>query len=131
MQLGQNTLRRTIDKDITTEQAGCTSRFSSIAQKDNPAREINPAKLKESYEYCRTIAKKYAKTFYFATGFLPQEKRPPVYAVYALCRYVDDLVDRAEDKLSQQSLTKDKVTALIEQSKLDLEACYNGELIDN
>ncbi|NTW48365.1 MAG: squalene/phytoene synthase family protein [Chlorobiales bacterium] len=96
-----------------------------------PTAKVTPAKLHESYEYCRSVAKKYAKTFYFATGFLAPEKRPPVYAIYALCRYVDDLVDRAEDKISHQSLTKDKVTALIEQSKLDLEACYNGELIDN
>lgn len=131
MQLGQNTLKRTLEKDISSEQVGCNGHYSSSAQKIIPTREIDPVKLKDSYEYCRSVAKKYAKTFYFATGFLPPEKRPPVYAVYALCRYVDDLVDRAEDKLSQQLITIDKVTALIDQSKLDLEACYNGEIIDN
>jgi phytoene synthase len=84
-----------------------------------------------AYEYCRQVSMKHAKTFYFGTKFLPKSKQNAVYAVYALCRYVDDLVDRAEDKLSRQRLTKEKIVELIETWKTDLEACYNGAYINN
>ncbi len=116
-------------------------------QKISPQCNINPASSQSkpiktdhpvssedvalAYEYCRQVSMKHAKTFYFGTKFLPKSKQNAVYAVYALCRYVDDLVDRAEDKLSRKTLTKEKIIALIETWKSDLDACYNGAYINN
>ncbi|MDX2128929.1 MAG: phytoene/squalene synthase family protein [Chloroherpetonaceae bacterium] len=94
-------------------------------------KSLSQAELNEAYRYCRDVSAKHAKTFYFATHFLPQSKRTSVFAVYALCRYVDDLIDRSEDKLTLKQLTKEKIIALIDQWKADLQSCYKGEVIRN
>jgi phytoene synthase len=49
--------------------------------------------LRQAYEFCRQTARTHAKSFYFSAQFLPREKRQAIYAVYALCRHVDDAVD--------------------------------------
>lgn len=49
--------------------------------------------LEKAYAYCEQITKHHAKSFYFAAKFLPKQKQPPIYALYALCRSVDDEVD--------------------------------------
>ena len=46
-----------------------------------------------AYRHCEQITKTHAKSFYFAAKFLPKHKRKPTYALYALCRSVDDEVD--------------------------------------
>jgi len=51
------------------------------------------SELEKAYEYCEKITKTHAKSFYFAAKFLPKYKRRPIYALYALCRKVDDEVD--------------------------------------
>jgi phytoene synthase len=52
--------------------------------------------LEKAYKYCESVTKMHAKSFYFAAKFLPKHKRRPIYALYALCRSVDDEVDEAE-----------------------------------
>ncbi len=52
-----------------------------------------PNELENAYRYCEKITKTHAKSFYFAAKFLPKSKRRPIYALYALCRSVDDEVD--------------------------------------
>ncbi len=47
----------------------------------------------EAYDYCRRVTQRASKTFYWGSVFLPQPKRRAVWAVYALCRIVDDIVD--------------------------------------
>ncbi len=49
--------------------------------------------LESSYRLCRDMAKKHSKTFYFASIFLPPEKRRAIWAVYAFCRTADDIAD--------------------------------------
>ncbi len=49
--------------------------------------------LENAYRTCEKITKTHAKSFYFAAKFLPKHKRRPIYALYALCRSVDDEVD--------------------------------------
>jgi phytoene synthase len=49
--------------------------------------------LAASYDLCRDVTKTHSKTFYFASLFLPPEKRQAIWAVYAFCRTTDDLVD--------------------------------------
>lgn len=51
--------------------------------------------LAASHAYCRRRARRHAKSFYFASAALPREKKRAAYAVYAFCRYADDLVDKA------------------------------------
>jgi phytoene synthase len=51
--------------------------------------------LADAYEACRLVTRHHAHAFYFSIRFLPAEKRRAVWAIYAICRYSDDLVDRA------------------------------------
>ncbi len=44
---------------------------------------------------CEDVAREYGRTFYFASRFLPSDRRRAIYAVYAFCRVADDIVDRA------------------------------------
>jgi phytoene synthase len=60
--------------------------------------EIAGDSLDAAYDHCRSVTREHAKSFYFCARFLPAEKRRAIYAVYAICRHVDDLVDRAEGR---------------------------------
>ena len=45
----------------------------------------------------REICRRHARTFYFASVFLPRPKRDAAYAVYAFCRLLDDAADTGGD----------------------------------
>ena len=61
--------------------------------------------LEDAYTYCRQISKDHAKTFYLASMFLPKKQQNPIFAIYALLRTVDDIVDTAEVKLINGLIT--------------------------
>jgi phytoene synthase len=56
------------------------------------------AALGKAYRQAAVITAEHSKSFYFASGLLPEEKRLAVRALYAFCRTVDDIVDKAETK---------------------------------
>lgn len=60
-----------------------------------PGRQGVATTLDDAYEACRLITRYHAHAFYFSIRFLPPEKRRAIWAIYAVCRYSDDLVDRA------------------------------------
>jgi 15-cis-phytoene synthase len=49
--------------------------------------------LEQSYRYCRAVARRRAKNFYYAFLLLPRAQRDAMCAVYAFMRYCDDLSD--------------------------------------
>lgn len=51
--------------------------------------------LPDSFAAAREVTREHAKTFYFASHVLPEQVRRDSYAVYACCRSIDDVVDRA------------------------------------
>src|SRR5580658_5516753 len=51
------------------------------------------ALLERSYVYCRAVAKKRARNFYYSFILLPPEKKNAMCAIYAFMRYCDDLSD--------------------------------------
>lgn len=53
--------------------------------------------LNEAYNICSTITRKEAKNFYYAFLTLPRIKRRAIYAIYAFCRFCDDIADGEED----------------------------------
>ncbi len=59
----------------------------------------NVTDLTDAYEHCRLLTVEKSKTFYLSTLLLPKEKRQAIWALYAWCRRVDDLVDESMDKL--------------------------------
>lgn len=81
--------------------------------------------LAEAYEVCRRVTFTHAKTFYFASHFIPKSKRAACYAVYAFCRYVDDIVDVA---MERGDVTRDDAIRLVEQWRSDVGALYADAL---
>ena len=75
--------------------------------------------LKEAYAYCKNVTRTQAKNFYYAFLFLPQEKRLAIYAVYAFCRYSDDLADDESIKNRPE---------LFKKWRQALNRCYNGDV---
>lgn len=49
--------------------------------------------IEESYKYCEDITRKSSTSFLRSFRHLPLNKRQSVYAMYAFCRRVDDVVD--------------------------------------
>ncbi|HXG84956.1 MAG TPA: phytoene/squalene synthase family protein [Pyrinomonadaceae bacterium] len=79
--------------------------------------ESNYKEIENAYKYCESVTKKHAKSFYFAAKFLPKQKQKPIYALYALCRSVDDEVDEAEvsseaDAIKAIELWKEKLNEI-------------------
>lgn len=55
--------------------------------------EKRTASVASAYAYCRAVAKREAKNFYWAFRVLPQHKSDAMCAVYAFMRKADDLSD--------------------------------------
>jgi phytoene synthase len=51
--------------------------------------------LREAYEYCQGVTRRSSSNFYYAFRLLPSMRREALYAVYAFCRFVDDIADDA------------------------------------
>ncbi|MFH1457986.1 MAG: phytoene/squalene synthase family protein [Candidatus Omnitrophota bacterium] len=49
--------------------------------------------LKKGFLLAQKITGQHAKTYYFASRFLPKEKRFHAYVIYAVCRMSDEAVD--------------------------------------
>lgn len=56
------------------------------------------AALKKSYQTASKITARHSKSFFLASGLLPEEKSSAVRALYAFCRTVDDIVDEVHEK---------------------------------
>ena len=54
----------------------------------------------------RQITARYARTFYFASHFLPAHARRAAYVIYAICRLSDDAVDQAPPVPDWQTLAQ-------------------------
>ena len=77
------------------------------------------ATLDESYDFCRAVARRRAKNFYYSFVLLPREQRNAMCAIYAFMRYCDDLSD--EPGASQE---------LLERWRLSFEADENLRVRD-
>ena len=73
----------------------------------------------EAFAYCREVTKQHAKNFYYAFLFLPKAKREAIYAVYAFCRYCDDIAD--------EEMASESRPALLAAWRQELDNCYNGK----
>ncbi len=53
--------------------------------------------IDDAYAHCQRVCKNASTTFFSSFSALEIEKRRAVHAVYALCRWVDDIVDGDDD----------------------------------
>lgn len=54
---------------------------------------LTPISVEDSYRYCRDIARKRAKNFYYSFLLLEKAQRNAMCAIYAFMRHCDDLSD--------------------------------------
>ena len=73
----------------------------------------------DAITYCRDLTRQEAKNFYYAFLSLPRPKREAIYAVYAFCRYCDDVADSDQADPERQSR--------LDAWRLELDSCYAGK----
>jgi phytoene synthase len=54
------------------------------------------------FDYAKKVISHHAKSFYFASQMLPKVVRQNTYAVYAFCRYTDNIVDKNRNRSLDQ-----------------------------
>lgn len=79
--------------------------------------------IDDAYLQCQQICKNASTTFYSSFSALGWEKRRAVHAVYALCRWVDDIVDGDEEPTVEIS---DELTEQTNQRDLMLRELHSG-----
>jgi phytoene synthase len=67
---------------------------------------------------CRSVTRRYARTFYFASHCLPAATRRHAYAIYAFCRSADNAVDEAA--------TPAEALERVERSRVELDDAYGA-----
>ena len=82
------------------------------------------AALERSYLQAERTTAVWARSFYFASRFLPLEKRRAVFALYDYCRHADNLVDDRGDRPPAQ------VTADLEALASTVRALHEGRPAD-
>ena len=60
--------------------------------------------LQAAYKHAEKVTAEHSKSFHFASGLLPEERRSAVRALYAFCRTVDDIVDEVTDEEREPQL---------------------------
>jgi len=74
--------------------------------------------IEKAYQYCESVTKLHAKSFYFAAKFLPKIKQRAVYPIYAFCRHVDDEIDEIGEGNEAEAIQT------VERWKANLEEIY-------
>lgn len=87
--------------------------------------ELPDPEMQHAYNACRLITRQYAKTFYMSTRFLPTSKQRNIFAIYSLCRCLDNLVDELKDE-NGKNVNMTGVAGRINQWKSDLEMVYDN-----
>ena len=72
-----------------------------------------------AYAHCRAVALRSGSSFAAAFWMFPKEKRQAVYAIYAFCRFADDVADDPQ-LVGNRAL-------LLERWRAELGAAYQGE----
>jgi len=73
--------------------------------------------LSDAYAYCRDVTQRSSSNFYYAFRLLSPARREALFAVYAFCRFVDDIAD--DDSRRDPG-------ALLGRWREELEAVYLG-----
>lgn len=64
-------------------------------------RDVNPEAV-----YSIAVIKRYAKSFNFAAKLFPKEKRVAANAIYAFCRYADNIIDSPRERSKRERLAE-------------------------
>ncbi len=67
--------------------------------------ETDPRVLRAGYRECGRLTRQFGTTYFWGAALLPRRQRKHVYAVYALCRLADDIVDLPPDPVGASEQT--------------------------
>jgi 15-cis-phytoene synthase len=65
-----------------------------------------PGGIEADYARCAQITREASSNFYYAFVLLPADRRSALYAVYAFCRFVDDIADEHSTREPQKLLAR-------------------------
>jgi len=71
-----------------------------------------------AFQYSQSIIEHHAKSFSFASKFLPESKRWGTFAVYNFCRYADNIIDNPRHRTTDELITE------INELRRELDAAY-------
>ncbi|MEB7805814.1 phytoene/squalene synthase family protein [Mammaliicoccus fleurettii] len=63
--------------------------------------------LERDYNHCNNIMKTHSKTFSYAFDFLDIKRKKAIWAIYAVCRIIDDSIDKYKDLEQLDSIARD------------------------
>lgn len=63
--------------------------------------------LERDYNHCHNIMKEHSKTFSFAFDFLDIKRKKAIWAIYAVCRIIDDSIDKYKDLEQLDGIARD------------------------
>ena len=75
------------------------------------------ASLDADYERCAQVTRRSRSSFYYAFILLPPERRRALHAVYAFCRFIDDIAD--DEAIREPAL-------LLKRWREELDRVYSG-----
>ncbi len=75
------------------------------------------ASLDADYEHCAQVTRRSRSSFYYAFILLPTERRRALHAVYAFCRFIDDIAD--DEAIREPAL-------LLARWREELDRVYSG-----
>jgi phytoene synthase len=78
--------------------------------------------IESAYAFCRDVAKRSSSNFYPAFRLLTAPRRDALCAVYAFCRFVDDLADESE---GQAGAAQGKAS-LLERWREEVHVAFDG-----
>jgi len=87
-----------------------------------------PLTLADAYAYCRRITRASSSNFYHAFRLLPAERHDALCALYAFCRFMDDIVDQTHllPPPRQESSQREQLAVLLNTWREELRRCYAG-----
>jgi 15-cis-phytoene synthase len=84
--------------------------------------------LTQAYAYCRQVTRKSSSNFYYAFRLLSSERHNALCALYAFCRFMDDIADQQDGAAFPfpGGSRKEKLAALLGSWREELRQCYAG-----
>lgn len=84
--------------------------------------------LPDAYAYCRHITRKSSSNFYYAFHLLPTEQHNALCALYAFCRFLDNITDQpgALPVQGKGHNRTEQLAILLNAWREELASCYAG-----
>lgn len=90
---------------------------TSEQEAEDGVRDGRAVELDADYARCAEVTRRSSSNFYYAFMLLPAERRRALFAVYAFCRFIDDIADEAAVR---------EPAALLARWREELEQVFSG-----